>query len=51
MEPVFMVLGQSAATAACLALDDGVDVQKLDYTKLKPRLIADRQRLSWVEND
>jgi len=51
MEPVFMVLGQSAATAACLAIDDGVEVQNLDYTKLKSRLIADKQRLSWVKND
>lgn len=51
MEPVFMVLGQSAATAACLAIDDGVEVQNLDYTKLKSRLIADKQRLSWMKND
>ena len=29
MEPVFMVLGQSAATAAALALDDHVAVQQL----------------------
>ena len=29
MEPVFMILGQSAATAACLAIDDQVPVQKL----------------------
>ncbi len=30
MEPVFMVLGQSSATAACFALDDKVTLQKLD---------------------
>src|SRR5690606_38637787 len=47
MEPVFMVLGQSAATAACLAIEEGVTVQELDYSKLKPRLLADRQVLSW----
>ena len=35
MEPVFMVLGQSAATAACLAIDDKVDVQKVEYEKLQ----------------
>ena len=29
MEPVFMVLGQSAATAACLSLDQQVDVQNV----------------------
>jgi len=47
MEPVFMVLGQSAATAACLAIDDGVSVQQLDYAKLRQRLLADRQVLEW----
>ena len=45
MEPVFMVLGQSAATAACLAIDDKVDVQKVAYAKLRQRLLADRQVL------
>src|SRR5205823_4602280 len=48
MEPVFMVLGQSAATAAVLALDDGVDVQKVDYGKLSKRLLADGQVLEWA---
>jgi hypothetical protein len=47
MEPVFMVLGQSAATAACLAIDDKVNVQDLDYEKLNKRLIADKQVLQW----
>jgi hypothetical protein len=45
MEPVFMVLGQSAATAAVLAIDDRVDVQKVDYAKLKERLLKDKQVL------
>ncbi len=45
MEPVFMILGQSAATAACLAIDDQVSVQDVDYSRLKKRLIADKQRL------
>jgi len=47
MEPVFMILGQSAATAACLAIDDKVPVQKVDYPKLRGRLLADRQILEW----
>ncbi len=47
MEPVFMVLGQSAATAACLAIDESSTVQELDYQLLKLRLIADEQRLTW----
>ena len=38
MEPVFMILGQSAGTAAALAIDEGVAVQDLDYEKLKARL-------------
>ena len=45
MEPVFMILGQSAATAACLAIDDGVPVQQVTYAKLRERLLADKQVL------
>jgi hypothetical protein len=47
MEPVFMILGQSAATAAAIAIDDKVDVQKVDYEKLKKRLLADKQVLAF----
>jgi hypothetical protein len=45
MEPVFMVLGQTAATAASLALADGVRLAALDYAKLRARLLADGQVL------
>jgi len=45
MEPVFMILGQSAATAAVLAIDDQVPVQELDYEKLKEQLQKDNQIL------
>lgn len=45
MEPVFMVLGQSAATAACLAIDAGVAVQDVSYASLQARLLADKQVL------
>lgn len=45
MEPVFMILGQSAATAAALALDEGVAVQELPYAKLRERLLRDGQVL------
>lgn len=48
MEPVFMILGQSAATAAALALDAGVSVQRLDYGTLAARLLADGQVLETV---
>ncbi len=47
MEPVFMILGQSAATAACLALDAKTAVQQVDYQKLRARLIEDEQVLEW----
>jgi len=46
MEPVFMILGQSAATSAVFAIDDGVAVQEVDYAKLKERLLADGQRIT-----
>ena len=45
MEPVFMILGQSAATAAAQAIDAGVAVQDVDYAKLRERLLADKQVL------
>jgi len=45
MEPVFMVLGQSSATAAVMAIESGSPVQDIDYQVLKTRLLADGQRL------
>ena len=44
MEPVFMILGQSAATAAAQAITEGVAVQDVDYARLRERLLADKQR-------
>ena len=38
MEPVFMVLGQSAATAAVLALRSGTSVQKVEIAALRKQL-------------
>jgi len=49
MEPVFMILAQSAATAACLAIDENVGVQQLDYRKLRSRLLQDGQILQWKQ--
>lgn len=48
MEPVFMILGQSAATAASLAIDAGVPVQRIAYDKLRAQLLADKQKLVWT---
>ena len=47
MEPVFMVLGHSAAAAACLALDEHVPVQNISVPKLQSRLLAEHQILEW----
>lgn len=41
MEPVFMLLGQSAAKAACLAIDGGVKVQEVDVTKIQQMYVED----------
>lgn len=41
MEPVFMVLGQSSATAAVMAIDAGTDVQDVDVPELQRRLKED----------
>lgn len=38
MEPVFMILGQSAAVAAATAIDDNVGVQEIDYKELAQKL-------------
>lgn len=48
MEPVFMVLGQSAATAAAHAIDEKKAVQAIDYQKLHDKLAADKQVLVWT---
>ena len=47
MEPVFMVLGQSTATAAVHSLEQNVPVQRIDVAKLQARLKADGQVLEW----
>jgi hypothetical protein len=47
MEPVFFILGQSAATAACQAIDAACAVQDVDYEKLKQQLLADGQILTF----
>ena len=49
MEPVFMVLAHSAATAAVLAMDRGLAVQDVPYADLRARLLADGQVLSFPQ--
>lgn len=41
MEPVFMLLGQSAAKAACLAIDGGVKVQEVDVKEIQRMYVED----------
>lgn len=45
MEPVFMILGQSAATAAVQAIEAGAAVQEIDRDRLRDQLLADKQVL------
>jgi len=47
MEPVFMVLGQTCATAAVHAVREKQNVQNINYEKLRSQLILDKQVLSW----
>lgn len=49
MEPVFMILGQSAATAAVLAIEAELPVQRVPYDRLRARLLADGQVLEIAE--
>ncbi|MBN2006601.1 MAG: FAD-dependent oxidoreductase [Anaerolineae bacterium] len=45
MEPVFMALGQSAATIAALAIEHDIAVQDVDYPELREHLLKDGQIL------
>ncbi len=47
MEPVFMTLGQSAASAASLAIDAKIHVQELPYAQLKQQLLKDQQVIEY----
>ncbi len=50
MEPVFMILGQSAGTVACLSISDHAAVQDVSYEELKTHLLKDGQVLATIEN-
>jgi hypothetical protein len=45
MEPVFMILGQSAATLAVMAVENGMGVQEIPYDDLRRILLEDGQVL------
>ena len=44
MEPVFMILGQSAAVAACLAIDEKCAIQDVAYIQLK-KMLEDKNQI------
>jgi hypothetical protein len=45
MEPVFMILGQSAATLAVMAIEESQGLLDIPYEKLKLQLLKDGQVL------
>ncbi|MDO4585250.1 MAG: FAD-dependent oxidoreductase [Planctomycetia bacterium] len=47
MEPVFMILAQSAATVACMAIEENLAVQEVDYGKLAKKLQEDKQVIDY----
>lgn len=54
MEPIFMILGQSAAVAAKIALGEILPVQDINYEDLRNELIKQDQIVAWdnsIEDD
>ena len=49
MEPVFMVLGESSAYAACQAIDEKIAVQKIDVKVLQKKLLDAGQILQYTQ--
>ena len=49
MEPVFMILGQSAATLASLAVAEGKGIHEIPYEQLRTSLLKDGQVLENVK--
>jgi hypothetical protein len=45
MEPVFMILGQSAGTVAAMSLEKNADIHDLTYKELRAKLLEDGQVL------
>jgi hypothetical protein len=50
MEPVFMILGQSAGTVAALAIEKNRKVQNVSYKDIKETLLSDGQVLEYILN-
>jgi hypothetical protein len=45
MEPVFMILGESSATAAIIAMKRNIPVQDVPYAELREKLLSQKQVL------
>jgi hypothetical protein len=48
MEPVFMILGQSAAIIAAMAVEENKKIHNLDYNNIKARLESEGQIISYT---
>jgi len=51
MEPVYMILGQSAATIACLAIENKENIHELSYVTIREKLESDGQILNYKVPD
>ncbi|UZR98323.1 FAD-dependent oxidoreductase [Chondrinema litorale] len=49
MEPVFMIMGQAAATIACLSQDNKMPLHQLKYEVVQNQLLKDKQKLKLKE--
>ena len=47
MEPVWIILGQSAGQAAAQSLREKVPVQNINVGNLQKTLVAQEQKISW----
>jgi hypothetical protein len=47
MEPVFMILGQSAGTIASMALNNKKSIHEITYPEIREKLLADGQILEY----
>ena len=47
MEPVFMILGQTAGTVAAMAVQKGKNIHDLSYDEIKTKLESDGQVLKY----
>jgi hypothetical protein len=49
MEPVFMIMGQAAATVVSLEMEKNMAPHDVDYSAIKKQLLKDKQKLNLAE--